>query len=123
MKVNSMRIALILIALILAACTNNWLYPYKMDIRQGNYIPPEMLARVKIGMTQSQVKAALGTPLLSDPFHASRWDYVYRLEQKRELVADQRLTLYFEGDRLTRIVDELNQGTSPASAVSVTQPK
>ncbi len=80
------------------------------------------MPRVKIGMTQTQVKAALGTPLFSDPFHSSRWDYVYRLEQKGELVANQRLTLYFEGDRLTRIVDELNQG-SPASAVSVTQPK
>lgn len=112
-----MRITLFLFALTLAACSHNWLYPYKMDIRQGNYISPEMRARVKIGMTQSQVKVALGVPLLSDPFHANRWDYVYRFEKRREMIEDQRLTLYFEGDRLARIDDALNQSV-PASATS-----
>jgi outer membrane protein assembly factor BamE len=85
-----------------------------MEIRQGNFISPEMRGHVKVGMTQNQVRAALGEPLLTDPFHANRWDYIYRFEQRREMVAEQRLTLYFKDDHLTRIDDALNQG-SPAS--------
>jgi outer membrane protein assembly factor BamE len=96
-----MRIGLILISLLLASCS--WMLPYKLEIRQGNLITPEMQARVKIGMTQQQVKAALGTPLVNDPFHANRWDYIYRFESKGELTEDKRVTLFFENDSLLRI--------------------
>jgi outer membrane protein assembly factor BamE len=96
-----MRIYLLLFtALLLAACA-----PYKMDIRQGNLVSPEARERLKPGMTQTQVRALLGTPLVSDPFHPGRWDYEYTLEHGRELVTSQRMTLYFEGDKLVRIDD------------------
>ena len=98
-----MRISLIFISLLLASCS--WLMPYKVEIRQGNFISPEMRARVKVGMTQMQVKAVLGVPLVSDPFHANRWDYIYRFEQKGKLLEEKRITLYFESDNLQRIDD------------------
>ena len=119
-----MRTALILALLALAGCNHNWLDPYKVEIRQGNYITPEMRAKLKTGMSQVQVRAALGAPLLSDPFHSDRWDYIYRLERRRELVENQRLTLYFEKDRLVRIDDvsmpaviEAASGVAAASVV------
>jgi outer membrane protein assembly factor BamE len=79
--------------------------PFKVEIRQGNLITPDMRARIKIGMTQAQVKAALGAPLINDPYHANRWDYVYRFETKGEIKDNQRLTLYFAQDVLKRIDD------------------
>lgn len=96
-----MRISLIFVSLLLASCS--WLLPHKVEIRQGNLISPEMLAKVKVGMTQQQVKTALGTPLINDPFHANRWDYIYRFVQEGVLIEEKRMTLYFEKDNLQRI--------------------
>lgn len=102
-----MRIQIVLVSLLLASC-NAYLptfTPYKLEIRQGNLVTQDMRARLKLGMTQGQVKAALGAPLINDPYHANRWDYLYRLEQRSELVENQRLTLYFEKGMLARIDD------------------
>lgn len=103
-----MRISIIFLSLALASCS--WLKPHKLEIRQGNLISPEMRARVKVGMTQQQVKAALGTPMVSDPFHADRWDYVYRFTQEGELVESHHLILYFDKDSVSRIVDDAPAG-------------
>ncbi len=103
-----MRFKIILLSLTLASCGNFSLSlpsPYKMDIRQGNFVTAEMRDKLKVGMSRAQVRYVLGTPMISDVFHGNRWDYVYRLEQRSKLVEQQRLTLYFEGDNLTRIDD------------------
>lgn len=101
-----MRFKIILLSLLLASCGGlPSLSPYKMDIRQGNYVTVEMRDKIKLGMSRAQVRYALGTPMIIDAFHSNRWDYVYRLEQHRELVEQQRLTLYFEGENLVRIDD------------------
>jgi len=76
-----------------------------MEIRQGNYVTPEMRAQLKTGMTKQQVRYVVGTPMINDPFHKNRWDYVFRLEQGGELVEQQGMTLYFEDDKLMRIAD------------------
>ncbi|MDE2118140.1 MAG: outer membrane protein assembly factor BamE [Betaproteobacteria bacterium] len=104
-----MRTKLIVVSLLLASCSDMsmpklaLLTPHKIEIRQGNMVTPEMREKLKTGMSRLQVRSVLGTPLINDPFHASRWDYVYRLEQKGKLVEQQRLTLYFDEDRLARI--------------------
>lgn len=103
-----MRIAMLLLSTLLASCgyfSTPALSPYKMDIRQGNYVTAEMREKLKIGMTKQQVRYVLGTPMVSDAFHGNRWDYIYRLEQHGKLVDKQQLTVYFEGENLVRIVD------------------
>lgn len=105
-----MRIQIILVSVLLASCSNFSSYlptftPHKIEIRQGNLISQDMRDRIKIGMTQAQVKAALGAPLISDIYHPNRWDYLYRLEQHGKVVENQRLTLYFEQGVLARIDD------------------
>ena len=106
-----MRVKLLLVAvLLLTACA-----PYKMDIRQGNLITPEAREKLKVGMTRTQVRALFGTPLVSDPFHPDRWDYVYSLRQENKLVVSQRMTLYFDGDKLTRIDDASMPPLPPAA--------
>lgn len=105
----TMRFNIILISVLLASCSSfsvPLLTPYKMDIRQGNDVTAEMRDKLKLGMNRVQVRYVLGTPLIRDAFHGNRWDYVYRLEQGSRLVGQQqRLTLYFEGDSLSRIDD------------------
>lgn len=117
-----MRIKLIIIALLLSSCSGvsrlPSFTPHKIDVRQGNLVTPEMRAKLKLGMSRMQVRAALGTPLISDALHANRWDYVYRLEQDRKLTEQQRMTVYFDGDVLTRI-DDGNMPPLPVAASAV----
>lgn len=80
-------------------------YPYKMEIRQGNYVTFEMRQKIRVGMSRQQVTSVLGSPLVSDVFHANRWDFIYRFEEKRNLAEQQRFTLYFEGEFVKRIED------------------
>jgi outer membrane protein assembly factor BamE len=89
--------------------------PYKMEIRQGNYITPEMRKKIKVGMSRQQVISVLGSPLVSDVLHANRWDYIYRLEEKSKLVEQQRLTIFFEGDFVKRIDDGQAESSVPAA--------
>lgn len=113
-----MRIKLILLSLMLASCSG-WLTPYKMDIRQGNFVTPEMREKLKLGMSRLQVRYVMGTPLINDVFHDNRWDYVYRLERQGELIEKQNLTLYFEGDNLARIEEgKQTAETAPAKTDS-----
>ena len=109
------KFILISVAVVLASFSGcSSFSPYKMDIRQGNYITPEMRKKVKIGMSRQQVSSILGSPLVSDVFHANRWDYIYRFEEKTKLVEQQRLTLYFEGEFVSRIDDNQAADSKPA---------
>jgi len=97
---------LIFLVLLLAGCqsvTLPGLSAYKIDIQQGNYVTQDMVAKLKPGMTRSQVRFALGTPLIADPFHPDRWDYVYVLHKKGQLVAQRRIVAVFKDDKLVSI--------------------
>ena len=50
---------------------------YKMSIQQGNYLVTDSVSQLKEGMTRSQVRFLLGTPMVPDAFDDSRWDYFY----------------------------------------------
>ena len=103
-----MRIKLILLSAMLTSCSGAsapLFTPYKMDIRQGNYVMPEARDKLKIGMNRAQVRYVLGSPTINDAFHSNRWDYVYRLERDGKLIESQNMALYFDGDNLVRIED------------------
>src|SRR5690606_33522117 len=75
-----------------------------MSVQQGNVVDVADLEQVREGMTRSQVQFLLGTPLISDPFHADRWDYTYFFRQGRKRdVTRYWVTIYFEDDRVVRI--------------------
>jgi len=96
--------ALLLFALLVSGCTYvPLLTPYKMDIQQGNVVTQEMIARLERGMTRSQVRFTLGTPLVVDPFRADRWDYVYLYMKKGAMTEQRRIVVVFKDDRLDRI--------------------
>lgn len=110
----------LLTALVLAGCSTslNPLRPYRMEIQQGNHLSQETVAQLKRGMTRDQVRFLLGTPLLTDIFHADRWDYVYRyMPANSNEVEERRLTLIFEDDRLARVEGDVVPAGSAAAAL------
>lgn len=115
---------LILSALpLLAACSSapevtSYLTPYKVDVRQGNMVSQEMVAQLKPGQTKDQVRFILGTPLVSDMFHADRWDYVYRFQPGRGEVQQRRLIVYFEDGKLARVGGDVAASNPGAEALA-----
>lgn len=96
------RILVILtLAAALAGCT-----AHRIDVQQGNIVSRERLALVKPGMDQQQVRFALGSPLVLDPFQPDRWEYFYSLKQGGELQNTYRVTLHFENGKLARIEEQ-----------------
>lgn len=90
--------ALLLAGLLLGGCV------YRVDVQQGNLLEAEDIEAVKPGMTRSQVRFLLGTPVVKDPFHADRWDYIYYFKKGRSRRADRRwVIVYFDGDRVREI--------------------
>lgn len=102
--------------------------PFKMDIQQGNVVTSKMLLQLKPGMTKSQVKFIMGTPLIVDSFHSNRWDYFYQMRQAGKIKEQRRVILDFESELLARVRgDVVPEGTAGAAssteAGAVTLPK
>lgn len=75
---------------------------YRQPVFQGNLLESKNVEQLQVGMTRGQVFSLLGSPPVADPFHQSRWDYV---ATERRRVGDtevKNLTLWFEGDSLSR---------------------
>jgi outer membrane protein assembly factor BamE len=71
---------------------------YRANISQGNLIDQKDLDKVTVGMTRNQVRFLLGTPMIDDPFHANRWDYVYYLKVGRKDATFKRWVSVFFAD-------------------------
>jgi outer membrane protein assembly factor BamE len=81
-----------------------WVFsPYRPDIQQGNFVSQEMLGQLKVGQSRDQVKFILGTPLLTDAFHADRWDYPFYLARGDGELTTSRVTVYFKDNLVARI--------------------
>lgn len=92
--------------------------PYTLDVQQGVVIDEDMIARLKTGMSRTQVGYVLGTPLLADPFHANRWDYVYYTRKKDVLSAVHNLTVFFRDDKLERFETDYPLPPKPAEVAA-----
>jgi outer membrane protein assembly factor BamE len=119
-------ISFIIAASVLAGCTfPNVVSPYKLDIPQGNTVTADQATRLKPGMTRSQVRFILGSPLLADPFHTDRWDYIHSDARNGKLQQKKIFTVIFENDKLARVEGEtlpaakpILSASAPASAAS-----
>jgi outer membrane protein assembly factor BamE len=77
---------------------------YRMNIQQGNFLEAKAVDQVKVGMTRSQVRFLLGTPMVADAFNPDRWDYLYYLQDGRSRKVQQRhFVIYFEEEKVARI--------------------
>jgi outer membrane protein assembly factor BamE len=111
----------------LSACSNvpHLITEYRIDVQQGNVLNQEMVSQLKPGQTREQVRFILGTPMLTDVFHAQRWDYVYRFQNGRtNAVEARKFSVYFNSEgRLERVSGdvELGQAAELTGPVAKTQ--
>jgi outer membrane protein assembly factor BamE len=93
---------------------------YRINIQQGNYLDPAALEQLQVGMTRSQVRYLLGTPMVPDAFDKDRWDYLFYFKRGRLRDPEKRqVTVYFEEDKVMRV----ERGAPPASQVANAEAK
>jgi outer membrane protein assembly factor BamE len=109
MRILRLSIIASVFALSSSACV------YRINIQQGNFLDQAAVEQVKDGMTRSQVRYLLGTPMVADPFDKERWDYIYYLKVGRTRHIDsRRVTVYFDGEKVAKI-------DKPSAAVAAEQ--
>lgn len=99
---KNLSLTLILMAFILASgCV------YQASLSQGNLLDQEDIDQIAVGMTRGQVRFLLGTPMIDDPFHENRWDYVYFLRVGRDKAIFKRwVSVYFDGEKVSEVIRE-----------------
>jgi outer membrane protein assembly factor BamE len=98
MKTIRVILAALAFSLSSSACV------YRINIQQGNFLDQKAVDQVKNGMTRSQVRYLLGTPMVADSFNKERWDYIYYLKKGRSRHVDsRRVTVYFDGDKVANL--------------------
>jgi len=119
----------VVLSLLSASCTSALpsFKPYKMDIQQGNVVTSKMMLQLRPGMSKSQVRFIMGTPLIQDSFHVNRWDYFYQMRKGGKIVEQRRVILDFKDEALLRVrgdvipagtgdgIAEPSTGTEPVS--------
>ena len=102
---STLRYTVILLAVLCASCGTALptIKPYKLDVQQGNVVTSKMLLQLRPGMTKSQVRFIMGTPLIQDSFHGNRWDYVYQMREKGKIIEQRRVILDFDGESLKAV--------------------
>ncbi len=111
--------------LLLAACTRSYdggynvPLLYKIDIQQGNVVDQEMVDKLKPGMDKNQVKFILGTPVIIDPFHAERWEYVYSYQSGGGVREQRHITVHFVDEKLSHISGDINVSFAPREDIPI----
>jgi len=108
MRPIPIRLALLSLALVLgSACV------YRPDIQQGNYIEAKTVDQVQPGMTRSQVRYLMGTPMVANVFDKDRWDYLYYFKRGHwKKPAQRHVVVYFKDDKVVNI----DRGNLPQAA-------
>ena len=104
------------------------LKPFKLEIQQGNGVTSKMLLQLRPGMTKSQVRYIMGTPLIADSFHSNRWDYIFQLRQSGKITEQKRVVLEFENEQLKTVRGDVMPTAEPGvvkltPAAEATAPK
>ncbi|MGB5178824.1 MAG: outer membrane protein assembly factor BamE [Gammaproteobacteria bacterium] len=88
-------------SLSITACSRYQLV-HKIDVQQGNVITQDEVNQLEPGMSRRQVQYIMGSPMIADVFHQDRWDYVYLFQPGYGETVEERITLYFDNDELSR---------------------
>ncbi|WP_089376030.1 outer membrane protein assembly factor BamE domain-containing protein [Methylobacillus rhizosphaerae] len=118
-----MRHIILSAALLCVACSSALpsFKPYRMDIQQGNIVTSKMMLQLRPGMTRSQVRFIMGTPLIQDSFHRDRWDYVYQMRKGGKVIEQRRVIMEFEGDSLKRVRGDVIPASPEDTAMDAQQ--
>ena len=113
--VRILAIALfLLVAVVAVGCV------YRINIQQGNFLDPKAVEQLTVGMTRSQVRYLLGTPMVPNAFDTDRWDYFFYYKTGRTRKAEQaQIVVYFEDDKVSRI--ERPRGSAQVATTTHTE--
>ena len=96
---RGLALGLVAVATLLCGCV------YRMNIQQGNYLEGRTVDQLQIGMTRSQVRYLLGTPMVPDAFDKGRWDYLYYFKKGRlERPEERHLIVFFKDEKVDHFV-------------------
>jgi outer membrane protein assembly factor BamE len=115
---------LVLLMSLAAVCTATSGCVYRMNIQQGNFLEARTVNQLQAGMTRSQVRYLLGTPMIPDAFDKERWDYLYYFKKGRWRKPEERhLTVYFKEDKVDKfernnVPDKAPEGPDQGPSVS-----
>ena len=102
-RISTLRLT---IAILLSLAASSMLpgCVYRPDVQQGNLLQTSDVDQVKPGMTRSQVRYILGTPMVSNPFDQQRWDYIYTFRRGRDPdVLRAHFVVRFEDDKVKSV--------------------
>jgi outer membrane protein assembly factor BamE len=104
------KIIVVSLCLVMGACSslkdNRFLKPHKISIQQGNVITQEMVDRLKPGMSRSQVKFVLGTPLVVDTLNNDQWHYIYSLRLGNGKLLQKNFIVSFVDNQLSELTGD-----------------
>jgi outer membrane protein assembly factor BamE len=90
-------LGLVATATLLSGCV------YRMNIQQGNFLEGRTVDQLTVGMTRSQVRYLLGTPMVPEAFDKERWDYLYYFKRGRLRRPEERhLIVWFKEDKVSK---------------------
>ncbi|WP_339516266.1 outer membrane protein assembly factor BamE [Pseudomonas sp. RL_15y_Pfl2_60] len=97
---------------------------YKIDIQQGNVVTQDMIDQLRPGMTRKQVRFIMGNPLITDTFHANRWDYLYSMQPGGRQRLQERVSLMFDdNDQLMGLAGDFKPGVSRDQEIMGDEPE
>ncbi len=103
MKRLMMSLNLLVSVFLLSACSH--LHMYQPTVQQGNVVTEEEISRIKPGMSQGQVIAILGEPVLGNSLNPGELNYIYTLQKNGGRIQKKALNLYFSNGRLVKVED------------------
>ena len=98
MKENLKVSTAFLLILLISACSSFSFY--KVPVTQGNIFEDEDIDKLQVGQSMNQVQFILGSPMIKDPFHSNRWDYLNLVTVGDEKIVEKKLVVIFDDENL-----------------------
>lgn len=107
---------LLLATISLAGCSY-FQFPgvHRVEVQQGNIVTQDMVDQLRLGMTKSQVRYIMGTPIIADTFSQDRWDYYYSRKKGSKMKEQYDVTIFFIDGKVSRIDNNFNAGKDDKS--------
>ncbi|MBC7193350.1 outer membrane protein assembly factor BamE [Marinobacter sp.] len=84
---------------------------YKINVQQGNIVTREDLASLSEGLTRSQVRSVLGTPMVTNPVDDEKDYYIYTFQKQGGEIREQKVVIYYADGQFTHYQADMLEKT------------